>query len=671
MSPSAPKQPAEKIDIDDPEAVAARLPQFEILGLLGRGGMGVVYKARQKNLDRLVALKILPPEFAADPAFAERFSREAKALARLNHPNIVSVHDFGECGGLFFFSMELVDGANLRELITARRLSAEEALAIVPKICEALQFAHEEGLMHRDIKPENILLDKKGRVKIADFGLAKILGREADNFNLTLSGMALGTPRYMAPEQIDKPQTVDHRADIYSLGVVFYEMLTGELPMGRFAPPSQKVQVDVRLDEIVLHALEREVERRYQHVSEIKTDVERVTAKPAPPAPQAAPGSSKPLAVFVRTALWFTLIIGGIIFSWPDTWTTPSGSFGSLRTVTVGSSVPWLEWRDEPFIGHSLHTNFFTWSAFAGLCALIAAAGLRAGRLPPATSPARSAPAVPLTRAVVSTGRWQVGTTVLCALIVVLSFMPWGNAGRAGFKDQYMKLGRWELGIVPLEKDVCAWDSSLGLKPAGNSSGHWYARIPNWILPMVAMTILALAAARGMGRRPQRFWTPALAAFGAGYLFVVISAMVFHGYHDVAMLGAFFLFVALLFKSLVEVISNHMAADDAPVQPAQARYAAAWLLISGLAGLLPVLWVDWFFKNGDIAGALTSLVIIGGVPVSLIIIAGAFATFARPASRFGRECRALAILPCYAGVVIGLPSALYFLWRRRTSSASR
>jgi len=268
------------IDIGDPAEVTRKLPQFEILEMLGRGGMGVVYKARQRNLDRVVALKILPPLDALSPDFVARFSREARALAKLNHPNIVNVHDFGEAGGLYYIVMEYVDGANLRQVLQTRRLAPAEALAIVPKICDALEYAHEEGLVHRDIKPENLLIDKKGRVKIADFGLAKLLRREPLDMTLTLSGMALGTLRYMAPEQMDKPETVDHRADLYSLGVVIYEMLTGETPVGRFELPSQKAQVDARLDEIVLHALEKEPDRRYQHASEVRDDVEKVTSKP-------------------------------------------------------------------------------------------------------------------------------------------------------------------------------------------------------------------------------------------------------------------------------------------------------------------------------------------------------------------------------------------------------
>src|ERR1035437_8171137 len=258
------------------EEIAKLFPQLEVLEFIGKGGMGAVYKARQPSLDRLVALKILPPAAASDAGFAERFNREARALARLNHPNIVAVHDFGRAGTLHYLVMEYVDGGNLRQIERAGRLTPEQALAIVPQICEALQFAHNEGIVHRDIKPENILLDKKGRVKITDFGIAKMLGLTTDEAPLTGAGDVVGTPHYMAPEQIEKPRSVDHRADIYSLGVVFYEMLTGELPLGKFAPPSRKVQVDVRLDEVVLQALEKEPSMRYQQASQVKTAVETI-----------------------------------------------------------------------------------------------------------------------------------------------------------------------------------------------------------------------------------------------------------------------------------------------------------------------------------------------------------------------------------------------------------
>jgi serine/threonine protein kinase len=273
------------------ETLARQFPQLEILEHLGQGGMGVVYKARQRHLNRLVAVKILPPSVGDEPAFAERFTREAQALAQLNHPNIVQVYDFGRTEEFFYFVMEYVDGVNLRVLIRDGQLAPEQALDIVPQICDALQFAHDEGIVHRDIKPENILVDKRGRVKIADFGLAKLLGRAPEELSLTGTGQLMGTLGYMAPEQLQEAHAVDHRADIYSLGVVFYEMLTGKLPIGRFDPPSKRVHVDVRLDEIVLRSLESEPGRRYQHASEIKEQVDMIThtgpqASGSPPDPQ-------------------------------------------------------------------------------------------------------------------------------------------------------------------------------------------------------------------------------------------------------------------------------------------------------------------------------------------------------------------------------------------------
>ena len=267
----------------DPAELAPHFPHLEILCLLGQGGMGAVYMARQLKLDRFVALKVLPAEWGRDPSFAERFQREARALARLSHPNIVSVHDFGEAGGYFFLLMEYVDGANLRRVLQGGPLEPRLALQIVPQICDALQYAHEEGVVHRDIKPENILLDARGRVKIADFGLAKLVGSSRASFTLTGTHQVMGTLDYMAPEQRSRPQEVDHRADIYSLGVVFYEMLTGELPLGRFAPPSQVAAVDGRIDDVVFRALEREPDRRYQRASEVRDEVDSINGgAPAP-----------------------------------------------------------------------------------------------------------------------------------------------------------------------------------------------------------------------------------------------------------------------------------------------------------------------------------------------------------------------------------------------------
>jgi serine/threonine protein kinase len=312
-------------------AVAAAFPQWEVLELIGRGGMGAVFKIRQPKLNRLAALKIIPASPAErDPAFAGRFEREGELLARLHHPNIVTVHDSGRSGDFYYLLMEHVDGVNLRQAMRANRFTPRQALAVVPKICEALQYAHGEGVLHRDIKPENILLDSKGRIKLADFGIAKLLppaappatadstfphgsvptasqpetpnpkqsdvaplssvrplaaadgphpdAAAADPASFTKANAALGTPRYMAPEQAERPREVDHRADIYSLGVVFYELLTGQLPApGAFTPPSVWSAVDHRVDGIVRQALERERDRRQRSAGELKTQVETLS----------------------------------------------------------------------------------------------------------------------------------------------------------------------------------------------------------------------------------------------------------------------------------------------------------------------------------------------------------------------------------------------------------
>jgi tRNA A-37 threonylcarbamoyl transferase component Bud32 len=283
------RSPAPPFVPPTPAQLAAHFPQLEVLQLIGQGGMGAVYKARQPKLDRLVAIKVLPPEVARDPGFMERFSREARSLARLSHPNIITIFDFGETDGLYSFTMEYVDGNNVRELLEAGQLTPPLALKVIPQVCDALQYAHDEGFVHRDIKPENILLDKKGRVKIADFGLARLIGLTPTYLTLTGSQQVMGTLYYMAPEQMKRSHAVDHRADLYSLGVVFYEMLTGEMPIGRFAPPSHKVQVDARLDPIVLRALAREPELRYQDAGELKREVELVAGLRSP----VSPGSDK------------------------------------------------------------------------------------------------------------------------------------------------------------------------------------------------------------------------------------------------------------------------------------------------------------------------------------------------------------------------------------------
>jgi len=250
---------------------------LKIIKIIGRGGMGIVYKAQQQALDRTVALKLMPHSLEEDPEFQQRFQREAKALAGLSHSNIVTIYDFGTDGYRSYFIMEFVDGTDLRSVMQSGDLTVAESLQIISQICDALAYAHSQDVVHRDIKPENILLTKQGQVKIADYGLAKIVGEKGKGTTrLTNSNLIMGSPNYMAPEQVESPDKVDHRADIYSMGVVFYEMLTGELPMGSFAPPSQKSQVDQRLDKVVLRTLAKEPENRYQQATEVKEAVSRI-----------------------------------------------------------------------------------------------------------------------------------------------------------------------------------------------------------------------------------------------------------------------------------------------------------------------------------------------------------------------------------------------------------
>lgn len=264
------------------EEVARLLPQYHVEKTLGRGGMGAVYLGRQPTLRRPVAIKLLPSEMAADREFIARFEQEAQLLARLQHPSIVTVHDCGRTAeGHLYFVMEYVPGTNLREILRGPGLQPEQALLMVGDLCDALNAAHREGIVHRDIKPENVLVTKDGRVKLVDFGLARP-PRNDQGTELTRSNMVMGTPEYMAPEQLKEPFGADHRADIFALGVMLYEMLTGQTPRGAFDPPSHKVEVDVRVDEVVLKAMRSEPERRYQMASEFKQDVDQIRASIQP-----------------------------------------------------------------------------------------------------------------------------------------------------------------------------------------------------------------------------------------------------------------------------------------------------------------------------------------------------------------------------------------------------
>jgi len=308
-----------------PAKLNPKVPGFELLELIGKGGMGRVYRARQIKLNRMVAIKLLPAMEEQDPSMQERFTREAQAMAALNHSHIVGIYDFGVAEGQFYIVMEYVDGPSLHALIQAGGVPPDQTLSMIQQICDGLQFAHDQGLIHRDIKPANILLDRSGTVKITDFGLARFRDPNSELFTLTLSNQCLGTPEYMAPEQLTSSHTVDQRADVYSLGVVFYQLLTGKRPVGKFPPPSELAEVDARLDEVVLKAMATKPERRYRQVSEIKSRVSQISG--GKPETEASGTPRRPRRLPVRSWLsavaLLVLLLGTAIVFWQPWNTAP------------------------------------------------------------------------------------------------------------------------------------------------------------------------------------------------------------------------------------------------------------------------------------------------------------------------------------------------------------
>ncbi|MDP1590931.1 MAG: protein kinase, partial [Prosthecobacter sp.] len=260
----------------------ALMPGYTIEKLLGRGGMGAVYRGVQTNLDRPVAIKILPPGVEKeDPSFAERFKSEARLMAKLSHPAVVGVYDFGtNAAGQLYFAMEYVDGSDVSQMIAAQgKLPPEHALAITAHVCDALQAAHELGIVHRDIKPANVLLNMKGQVKVADFGLAKV--EDPGQHGLTKTGYAMGTPDFVAPEALMLGTAIDGRADLYAVGVMLYQMLTGNVPRGAFRPASVLVPgIDPRFDAIIMKAMQHDRSDRHQSAAELRRELDVILTVP-------------------------------------------------------------------------------------------------------------------------------------------------------------------------------------------------------------------------------------------------------------------------------------------------------------------------------------------------------------------------------------------------------
>lgn len=246
---------------------------YRLLEEIGRGGMGTVYKARHPSLDRDCALKILEPEPEDLPRWERRLRREGQALTALRHPNIVSLVEFGKEKGVLFLVTEFAEGQTLRALLSQGPRSLEDSRRTATQICEGLAFAHDRGIVHRDIKPENLVIDSEGRVRILDFGLAKMRGTGLATSLLTESGETLGTAAYLAPEQVEGSRKVDHRCDIFSVGVVTFEMLTGKLPLGDLVAPSRLAKVPPSVDRALLRALSPATEARQASIRDFQKEL--------------------------------------------------------------------------------------------------------------------------------------------------------------------------------------------------------------------------------------------------------------------------------------------------------------------------------------------------------------------------------------------------------------
>ena len=258
------------------EEVALLFPAYDIHSLIACGGMGAVYKATQRSLDRITAIKILPREFSTDEEFRKGFESEAKAMAKLNHPNLIGVYDFGEVGGMLFIIMEYVDGQSLFHSTDGCEVEQEDALSVVIDVCAGLEHAHHHGILHRDIKPGNILLDVSMKPKVGDFGLARALESQIQE-----GEQIFGTPGYTAPEVLEPPFTFDQRADVFSVGVMLHELLTGGLPEVDPRPPSQICGCNPRLDAVIKKAINPNPEMRYSSAAELGAALEAIAKSPA------------------------------------------------------------------------------------------------------------------------------------------------------------------------------------------------------------------------------------------------------------------------------------------------------------------------------------------------------------------------------------------------------
>lgn len=261
----------DRIRIPEPEELNPYFPHLQVTSRLGVGGMGVVYRATQMSLGRNVALKILPPSMIEDAAMVRRFYKEAKLLAQLQHRNVVSVFDFGEVAETPYFIMEYVYGHTVYDLMCAGMIDMNGVVSIIASVAAGLKHIHEKGVAHHDINPNNVMVSSEGVVKLLDFGLASMVGPGS-----SMTAKKMGTQGYAAPERYLEPDEVDQRADLYSLGVLFYHLLTAKLPLGSFSRPSLISVAEPKWDDLILRCLEEKPERRYQDAESFLVDMQRI-----------------------------------------------------------------------------------------------------------------------------------------------------------------------------------------------------------------------------------------------------------------------------------------------------------------------------------------------------------------------------------------------------------
>ena len=329
MSSSAPRQPWQPPSLAELQAL---LPAYQFLALIGHGGMGAVFKAVQLSLNRPVAIKVLPADLMedADANFAARFRQESLTMAKLTHPGIVSVFESGESGGLLYIVMEFVDGTDVARMIAGEgKIAPELATKLLTQVCNALHYAHQNGVVHRDIKPANLLLTRDGTVKIADFGLAK--HDDATLLGLTKTNVAIGTPDFLAPEAWTPNTPLDGRADVYALGVTLYQMLTGEMPRGLWKMPSVKAGVDPRFDAIIDRAMQPDRATRYQSSAELRRDLELIQREPH--------GAAEARRVW-RRRVGMGVAAGAILVTILAVWFRPGSEARQVTVTTLDDDGP-------------------------------------------------------------------------------------------------------------------------------------------------------------------------------------------------------------------------------------------------------------------------------------------------------------------------------------------